>query len=58
MSNPDYLAKSRRPDLIAIDTKKRTCKIADFEVPGDNRFEQKQKDKIEKYPDYLSHFGM
>ena len=30
---------------------KKTCKIIDSAVPGDNRIEEKEKEKIEKYQD-------
>ena len=46
----DHVVEARRPDLVAVD-KKRTCKIIDFEVPGDCRIEEKEKEKIENYPD-------
>ena len=46
----DHVVEARRPDLVAVD-KKRTCKIIDFAVPGDCRIEEKEKEKIEKYPD-------
>ena len=41
--------KSGRPDLVVVDKKEWSCKIIDFAVPGDNRIEEKKKDKIEKY---------
>ena len=34
-------------DLVVVDKKRRTCKIIDFAVPGDNRIEEKEM--IEKY---------
>ena len=40
--------KKRR---VAVDKKRRTCKIIDFAVPGDSRIEEKEKEKIEKYQD-------
>ena len=33
----DHLISARRPDLIIINKKKRTCKIVDFAVPADYR---------------------
>ena len=42
---------ARRPDLVVVDKKDRSCKIIDFAVPGDSRIEEKEKDKIEKYQD-------
>ena len=47
----DHVIKARRPDLVAVDKKERSCKIIDFAVPGDSRIEEKEKDKIEKYQD-------
>ena len=32
-----HLISTRRPDLIIINKKKRTCKIVDFAVPADHR---------------------
>ena len=45
----DHVIEARRPDLVVVDKKKRSCKIIDFAVPGDSRIEEKEKDKIEKY---------
>ena len=47
----DHVIEARRPDLVLVDKKKRSCKIIDFSVPGDSRIEEKEKDKIEKYQD-------
>ena len=47
----DHVIEAWRPDLVAVDKKERSCKIIDFAVPGDNRIEEKEKDKIEKYQD-------
>ena len=41
--------RSRRPDLVVVDKKRRTCKIINFAVHGDSRIEEKEKEKIEKY---------
>ena len=35
--------------MVVVDKKERSFKIIDFSVPGDNRIEEKEKDKIEKY---------
>ena len=43
--------EDRRPDLVVVDKKRRTCKIIDFAVPGDSRIEDKEQEKIEKYQD-------
>ena len=47
----DHVIEARRPDLIVVDKKERSCKMIDFTVPGDSRIEDKEKDKIEKYQD-------
>ena len=45
----DHVIETRRPDLVVVVKKERSCKIIDFAVPGDSRIEEKEKDKIEKY---------
>ena len=45
----DHVIEARRPDLVVVDKKERSCKIIDFAVPRDSRIEEKEKDKIEKY---------
>ena len=47
----DHLIPARRPDLIIINKKKRTCKIVDFAVPADHRIKQKESEKKDKYLD-------
>ena len=47
----DHVIEARRPDLVVVDKKERSCKIIDFAVPGDSRIEEKEKEKIEKYQD-------
>ena len=47
----DHVIEARRPDLVVVDKKERSCKIIDFAVPADSRIEEKEKDKIEKYQD-------
>ena len=47
----DHLIPARRPDLIIINKKKRTCKIVDFAVPADHRIKLKECEKREKYLD-------
>ena len=46
-----HVTEARRPDLVVVDKKRRTCKIIDFAIPGDSSIEEKEKDKIEKYED-------
>ena len=47
----DYLISARRPDLIIINKKKRTCKIVDFAVQADHRVKLKECEKKNKYLD-------
>ena len=47
----DPLISARRPDLIVINNKKRTCKIVDFAVPTDHRIKLKESEKKYKYLD-------
>ena len=45
----DHVIEFRRPDLVVVDKKEKSCKIINFAVPGDSRIEEKEKDKIEWY---------
>ena len=47
----DHVIEARRPDLVVVDKKDRSCKIIDFAVPGDSRIGEKEKDKMQKYQD-------
>ena len=47
----DHLIPARRPDLIIIKKKKRTCKIVDFADPADHRIKLKECEKKDKYLD-------
>ena len=47
----DHLIPARRPDLIIINKRKRTCKIVDFAVPVDHRIKLKECEKNDKYLD-------
>ena len=47
----DHIISARRPDLIIINKKKRTCKIVDFAVPADHRLKLKECEKKDKYLD-------
>ena len=38
--------EARGADLVAVDKKRRTCKIIDIAVPGDSRIEEKEQEKI------------
>ena len=47
----DHLILARRPDIIIIIKKYRTCKIVDFAVPADHRIKLKECEKKNKYLD-------
>ena len=47
----DHLISARRPDLIIINKKKRTCKIVNFAVLADHRIKLKECEKKDKYFD-------
>ena len=42
----DHVIEARRPDLVLVCKKERSCKTIDFAAPGDSRIETKEKDKI------------
>ena len=45
----DDVMEARRPDLILVDKKEKSCVIIDVAVPGDCRIRQKEIEKVEKY---------
>ena len=47
----DHLILARKPDLIMINKKKRTCKIVDFAVSADHRIKLQVCEKKNKYFD-------
>ena len=47
----DHLISDRRPDLIIINKKERTCRIVDFAVPVDHRVKLKESEKKDRYHD-------
>ena len=47
----DHLISNRRPDLIIIIKKNRTCKIVNFADPADHRIKLKECEKKYKYLD-------
>ena len=60
----DHLILARRPDLIIINKKKRTCKIVDFTVLAYHRIKLKEREKKDKYLDLarelkktMEHYG-
>ena len=47
----DCLISARRPDLIVINKKKRTCKIVNFAIPDNHRIKLNEIEKKHKYLD-------
>ena len=47
----DHQITARRPDLVIINKKKRTCQIVDFVVLDDHRVKLKENEKRDKYRD-------
>ena len=45
----DHLISARKPDLVIVNKKKRTCRIVDFAVPADYSVKLKEGKKIDKY---------
>ena len=45
----NYVMEARRPDLILVAKKAKSCVIIDVAVPGDCRIREKEIMKIEKY---------
>ena len=45
----DNVIGARRPDLILVDKKAKSCVIIDVAIPGDCRIREKEIEKIEKY---------
>ena len=41
--------KTRRPDIVVIDKTKKEVKIVDVTIPGDERLNEREVGKIEKY---------
>ena len=45
----DNVIEARRPDLILVDKKTKSCVIIDATIPDDFRIREKEIEKIEKY---------
>ena len=45
------MIKARRPDLLVLDKGQKMCEIADFSGSQDASVEQRQDEKLDKYPD-------
>ena len=46
----DHVKEARISDLAVVDKTRWTCKIIDFAIPRDSRFEE-EEEKTEKYQD-------
>ena len=45
----DHQISARRPDLVRVINKKRTCRIVKFAVPADHNVKIKESEKSDKY---------
>ena len=52
----DTVISARRPDLVIVNKKKRTCWIEDFAVPEDHRVKIKESEKRNSYQDFARDF--
>ena len=48
----DHLISTRRPALMIVNKKNRTCRIADFAGPADHKVKLKESEKKNKYVDF------
>ena len=48
----DHLISAKRPALVIVNKKQRTCWIVDFAVPADLRVKLKESEKWDKYLDF------
>ena len=47
----DHLILARRPDLVIVNKKKRTCQIVDYAVSANHTVKLKKSEKNDKYLD-------
>ena len=47
----DHEIGARRPDLVIIDKRDKSCQIIDVAIPEDNGVREKEDEKVEKYQD-------
>ena len=47
----DNAIEARRPDIVAVDQKRKNCLIEDIGIPADVTLGEKEKEKIGKYQD-------
>ena len=53
----DNVIEARRPDIVIIDKKGKSCIIVDIAVPADVRVHEKERGKVEKYQDLRREIG-
>ena len=53
----DNVIEARRPDIVIIDKKEKSCIIVDIAVPADGRVHEKEREKVEKYQDLRREIG-
>ena len=45
----DREIKAGKPDIVVVNKNERSCAIIDIAIPGDIRFSEKEKEKIDRY---------
>ena len=53
----DNVIEARRPDIVIVEKKEKSCLIIDIAVPGDVRVYEKEQEKVEKYQDLKREIG-
>lgn len=53
----DNVIEARRPDIVIVDKKEKSCVIVDIAVPADGRVHEKEREKVEKYQDLRREIG-
>ena len=45
----DKMIEDRKPDVVLVDKLQQKCLIIDVAFPGDNRFVEKEEEKLQRY---------
>ena len=53
----DHHVKARRPDLVIVNEREKTCQIIDVFIPVDTAVREKEKEKMKKYQDLAREVG-
>ena len=53
----DHEIEARRPDLLFVDKREKSCQIIDVAIPDDSRVREKEDEKVEKYQDLTREVG-